>query len=120
VFVVAATLLGVAVMDGIVALAERDMAAMWLTIALVTGTGFLLFLIAALLFLPAGLATALGAGLNSGGRNISIVLAVVGAASPDGLVMVVAAAQVPIFVLPMIQRPIIRYAMARAERTDGG
>ncbi|MBO6783128.1 MAG: hypothetical protein JJ899_07640 [Alphaproteobacteria bacterium] len=116
VFVVAATLLGIAVMDGIVALAARDLAAMALTVALVLGVSFLLFVLGALLFASAGLTTALGAGLNSGGRNISIVLAVVGASASDALVIVVAAAQVPIFVLPVMQKPLIRYAMRRAAR----
>lgn len=111
-FVAAATILGIAVMDGIVAIAARDPAAMWLTVGVALGVSFLLFVIAVALFWPAGRATALGAGLNSGSRNISIVLAVLGAAASDELIMVVAAAQIPIFVLPLIQRPLIRRLMA--------
>lgn len=113
VFVVAATLLGIAVMDDIVALAMRDLGAMFLTVVLLLGVCFLLFLLGMVLFLPAGWTTALGAGLNSGGRNISIVLAVVGASASDALIIVVAAAQIPIFVLPILQKPLIRYIMAR-------
>lgn len=114
VFVVAATMLGIAVMDGIVAIAERDLPLMALIVAIVLGASFLLFVLGTVFFLPAGLTVALGAGLNSGGRNISIVLAVVGASASDALIMVVAAAQLPIFVLPALQRPLIRYAMARS------
>ncbi len=115
-FVVAATLLGIAVMDGIVALAMRDLGAMIVTVALLLGVSFLLFVIGTLLFAPAGWTTALGAGLNSGGRNISIVLAVVGASASDALIIVVAAAQIPIFVLPILQKPLIRWATRRASQ----
>ena len=113
VFVIAATLLGIAVMDGIVEIANRDLALMALIVAIVLGASVLMFVLGTVFFLPAGLTVALGAGLNSGGRNISIVLAVVGASASDSLIMVVAAAQLPIFVLPALQRPLIRYAMAR-------
>lgn len=117
VFVIAATLLGIAVMDGIVVLAMRDLNAMILTVALLLGVCFLLFVLGMLLFSPAGWTTALGAGLNSGGRNISIVLAVVGASASDALIIVVAAAQIPIFVLPIVQKPLIRYVMARQKQS---
>lgn len=120
IFVVAATLLGMAVMDGIVALALRDLGAMILTVVLLLGVCFLLFLLGMLLFLPAGWTTALGAGLNSGGRNISIVLAVAGATASDALIIVVAAAQIPIFVLPILQKPLIRYIMARQVPSESG
>ncbi len=115
VFVIAATLLGIAVMDGIVEIANRDLALMALIVAIVLGASFLMFVLGTVFSLPAGLTVALGAGLNSGGRNISIVLAVVGASASDALIMVVAAAQLPIFVLPVLQRPLIRRAMARNE-----
>ena len=120
IFVVAATLLGMAVMDGIVALALRDPGAMILTVGLLLGVCFLLFLLGMVLFLPAGWTTALGAGLNSGGRNISIVLAVVGASASDALIIVVAAAQIPIFVLPILQKPLIRYIMERQAPPESG
>jgi predicted Na+-dependent transporter len=120
IFVVAATLLGMAVIDGIVALALRDLGAMLLTVVLLLGVCFLLFLLGMLLFLPAGWTTALGAGLNSGGRNISIVLAVAGATASDALIIVVAAAQIPIFVLPILQKPLIRYIMARQVPSESG
>jgi predicted Na+-dependent transporter len=120
IFVVAATLLGMAVIDGIVALALRDLGAMILTVVLLLGVCFLLFLLGMLLFLPAGWTTALGAGLNSGGRNISIVLAVAGATASDALIIVVAAAQIPIFVLPILQKPLIRYIMARQVPSESG
>ena len=103
-------------MDGIVALAMRDLGAMIVTVALLLGVSFLLFVIGTLLFAPAGWTTALGAGLNSGGRNISIVLAVVGASASDALIIVVAAAQIPIFVLPILQKPLIRWATRRASQ----
>jgi len=120
IFVVAATLLGMAVIDGIVALALRDLGAMILTVVLLLGVCFLLFLLGMLLFLPTGWTTALGAGLNSGGRNISIVLAVAGATASDALIIVVAAAQIPIFVLPILQKPLIRYIMARQVPSESG
>ena len=79
----------------------------------VFGGSLVLVGLATLLFWPAGLTTALGAGLNSGPRNISIVLAVVGGTASDELVMTVAAAQLPIFVFPLFQRPLIRRLLAR-------
>lgn len=112
-FVAAATLLGIAVMDGALALTLARPAAMAAVVAAVFGGSLALVLLATALFRPAGLTTALGAGLNSGPRNISIVLAVVGGAASDELIMTVAAAQLPIFIFPLFQRPLIRRLMAR-------
>lgn len=110
-FVLSATLIGIAVMDGVVALTRSEPVAMALTLAAVSAATLSLIVLGALLFLPAGRAAALGAGLNSGPRSISIVLAVLGAAASDELVMVVAATQFPIFVYPLFERPIIRWLM---------
>jgi BASS family bile acid:Na+ symporter len=115
-FVVAATLIGIAVMDGALALTLARPHAMAVAVAAVFGGSLVLVALATLLFRPAGLITALGAGLNSGPRNISIVLAVVGGAASDELVMLVAAAQLPIFAFPLFQRPLIRRLLARAAK----
>ena len=92
-FVVAATLIGVAVMDGALDLTLARPQATLAIVAAVFGGSMLLVLIATLLFWPAGLTVALGAGLASGPRAISFVLAAVGAAARDELIMGVAAAQ---------------------------
>lgn len=113
-FVAAATLIGIALMDGIVALTLADPRAMAIIVAGVFGFSFLLFAAAAFVFLPAGLPAALGVALNSGGRSIAMVLAVVGGGASPELIMVVAAAQLPIFVFPLFQRPLIRWLMQRS------
>ncbi|MEK9662169.1 MAG: hypothetical protein VW644_10625 [Alphaproteobacteria bacterium] len=112
-FVIAATLIGVAVMDGALGLALARPGDAALTVAAVFAGTVALILAASALFWPAGLTTALGAGLASGPRSISTVLAALGAAASDELIMVVAAAQLPIFVLPLVQRPLIRWLTAR-------
>lgn len=119
VFVIVATLIGIAVMDGVVALAQAHPHAMAINVVTVFATSLAQVVLATLLFLPAGLPTALGAGLNSGPRNMGIVLGVLGAAASDEVVMVVAAAQLPIYIFPLFQRPLIRRLMRRQRTAEG-
>ena len=112
-FVLAAMLIGVAVMDGVLDLTLARPHEMAVVAGFVFGGSLLLVMLATLLFWPAGLDTALGAGIAAGPRSISFVLAAVGAAASDEPVMVVAAAQLPIFIFPLVQRPLFRRLRAR-------
>lgn len=61
-----------------------------------------------LLARPAGLRTALTVGLLSGNNNIGIVLAATADRAPESLVVYVALAQFPIYLLPLVQKRLYR------------
>ncbi|MEZ5864282.1 MAG: hypothetical protein R3D25_09535 [Geminicoccaceae bacterium] len=63
--------------------------------------------VAALLpFLP--LRTALTAGLVAGNNNLGLILAAVIDSAPPAMLVFVATAQFPIYLLPIVQRPLYR------------
>ena len=73
---------------------------------------------ATLVFRPlVGLRSALTFGLCCGNNNFGLVLAAMGGAAPPDLVLFVALAQVPIYLLPGLQRPLYRRWFER-ERSE--
>jgi BASS family bile acid:Na+ symporter len=61
-----------------------------------------------LLFLPAGKGTAVALGLTNGNRNAGLALAGLPATAPVEVGLIFALSQVPIYVLPLLLRPIYR------------
>ena len=60
------------------------------------------------LFLPFGLETALTTGMLAGNRNLALILAVLGDSATIEIALFVSLGQLPVYLLPMIQRPLIR------------
>ncbi len=65
-------------------------------------------LITTALFWPAGKARAAAIGYSAGGRNIGIVMSVLGSAAPADTWLFFAMLQFPIYILPMILQPVYR------------
>jgi BASS family bile acid:Na+ symporter len=94
----------IAVMDGVAALAiERPFFVLMATIA-VFGLNIVMQLIATLAFAWQGLQLALTAGLCSGNRNLGLLLAAMADRATTDLLILIAVAQFPIYMLPMLQR----------------
>ena len=72
----------------------------------------------ALVFLPAGRGRAFAIGLTAGNRNIGLMLAATGFQAPDVAWLYFALAQMPIYLLPHLLRPVARWAAGPALR-DG-
>jgi BASS family bile acid:Na+ symporter len=104
----------VAAMDGVTAHALADPA----LVAGLTALSFALalgaILVTTLMFLPAGRHRAFAIGLLAGNRNIGLMLAAAGFAVPDTVWLYFALAQFPIYLLPMLLKPVAR----RLERAD--
>ena len=98
----------IALMDGIPALvAARPHYALML-IALCYSLHLGLNLATVLLFAAFGRPTALSLGYATGGRNIAIVMAVLGPAAPADAWLFFAMLQFPIYSLPMLLKPVYR------------
>jgi len=72
----------------------------------------LLQLLGALLFWPLGLRRALTIGLTTGNRNMGLLLAVLPAGVDPDITLFFALAQVPMYVLPALSRPLVRRLLA--------
>ncbi len=98
----------IAIMDGVTALAfERPDFVITATFA-VFGLNILMQTVTALAFAWRGLHQALTAGLCSGNRNLGLLLAALADRASTDLLIVIAVAQFPIYILPMIQRRLYR------------
>ena len=98
----------IAVMDGVAALAfERPLFVLEATIA-VFGLNIVMQAIATLAFAWRGLHQALTAGLCSGNRNLGLLLAAMADRATTELLIIIAVAQFPIYILPMLQRRLYR------------
>ena len=106
--VIAMLLFAIAAMDGVTAHAIADP----LLVLGLTALAFALSLgsigLTALLFLKAGPARALAIGLLTGSRNIGLMLTAVGFAVPDVAWLYFALAQLPIYLLPHLLKPLAR------------
>ncbi len=94
----------IAIMDGVTELALREPAAVLAATAAVFGLNLLMQAIAALAFAWRGLRQALTAGLCSGNRNLGLLLAAMADRAGQDLLIVIAVAQLPIYILPIVQR----------------
>lgn len=98
----------IAVMDGVTALAvERPGFVLMATFA-VFGLNIFMQIIATLAFAWHGLHQALTAGLCSGNRNLGLLLAAMADRAATDLLILIAVAQFPIYILPMLQRWLYR------------
>jgi BASS family bile acid:Na+ symporter len=105
---------GFGVMDGVQAMLLAE--PMWVLggVALAFLANFGLNLLTALAFLkPAGARVALSAGLLSGNRNMALYLAVLPAATDPGILMYFALCQFPLFLSPVLLRPVYDRLRAR-------
>lgn len=102
--VVGLLVFAIAVMDGVTDLAvERPQFVLTATVA-VFGLNIFMQGLATLAFAWRGLYQALTAGLCSGNRNLGLLLAAMADRASADLLVVIAVAQFPIYILPMVQR----------------
>jgi BASS family bile acid:Na+ symporter len=101
-------LIVIAVFDGThgTLIANPRLAIMLTVMALAAATFYQI--LSAFMFLPFGLKTALTAGMLSGNRNLALVLAVLGSSATTEIALFVALGQVPVYLLPMVQRPLAK------------
>ncbi len=106
--VLAMAMFAVAAMDGVTDHFLRDpllvIGLTLLAFALALG----LMAVTALVFLPAGRARAFAIGLIAGNRNIGVMLLATGFVVPDVAWLYFALAQLPIYLLPHLLRPVAR------------
>lgn len=106
----------IAIMDGVTALMmERPGFVLAATLG-VFGLNLFMQATATLLFAWRGLHQALTAGLCSGNRNLGLLLAALADRASTDLLIVIAVAQFPIYILPMIQRRLYQ-SLAATGRT---
>jgi predicted Na+-dependent transporter len=84
-------------------------------IALAVAVSLALSALTALVFLRAGLRTALTLGHSAGSRNLGLMLAAASGAVPELVWLYVALAQFPIYLLPLPFKPLVRRLLARQE-----
>jgi predicted Na+-dependent transporter len=108
---------GIGVMDGMQAMLLAEPAWVAGGIALAFLGNFGLNLLTALATLPAGRGVALATGLLSGNRNMALYLAVLPAATDSRILLYFALCQFPLFLSPMLLRPI--YDRLRAAGLTG-
>ena len=97
---------GIGVMDGMQAMLLAEPAWVAGGVALAFLGNFGLNLLTTLATLPAGRGVALAAGLLSGNRNMALYLAVLPAATDSRILLYFALCQFPLFLSPMMLRPI--------------
>ncbi len=102
----------IAVMDGVTPriLSEGGTVLLYLACAFALNLGFQA--LTPLLFRSMGLGPALSLGLVAGNRNMALVFAVTGATEPD-LLLYLAVAQIPIYLSPLLTRPVYGRLLAR-------
>ena len=106
--VLAMLLFAIAAMDGVTAHAIADPLLVAGLTALAFTIALALIAVTTLLFLPAGRHRALAVGLTAGSRNIGLMLTAIGFAVPDISWLYFALAQLPIYMLPHMLKPLAR------------
>ncbi|MCZ6763414.1 MAG: hypothetical protein O7C63_00615 [Alphaproteobacteria bacterium] len=107
--VIVMVLVVIAVFDGVHGPMHANPDLALALVAMAFGAVILYQIVGAVLFLPFGLRTALTAGMLSGNRNLAILAAVLGASATTEIALFVALGQLPVFLLPLIQRPLARH-----------
>jgi BASS family bile acid:Na+ symporter len=100
-------LFGIALMDGVTARAIAEPGLVFGLTLLAFALAFLLYGLTALLFAPAGRARALALGFSGAHRNMAVMLAAAGGAAPELTWLYFAAAQFPIYLVPLIISPLV-------------
>jgi len=114
--VIGLLMFAIAVMDGVTALAiERPDFVFSATLA-VFALNIFMQVITALAFYWRGFHQALTAGLCSGNRNLGLLLAAMADRASQDLLIIIAVAQFPIYILPMLQRWLFRRWLQQAGR----
>lgn len=110
--VIVLLIFAIAVMDGVTPriLSEGGTVLLYLAGAFALNLGFQA--LTPLLFRSIGLGPALSLGLVAGNRNMALVFAVTGATEPD-LLLYLAVAQIPIYLSPLLTRPVYGRLLAR-------
>jgi len=103
---------GIALMDGVTVrtLAEPGLV-LGLTL-LAFALAFALYGLTALLFAPAGRERALALGFSGAHRNMAVMLAATGSAAPELTWLYFAAAQFPIYLVPLLVSPLVHRLLA--------
>jgi BASS family bile acid:Na+ symporter len=101
-------LFAVAAMDGVLAAAMNDPGRVARFLAVAFALSFSGFGAAWLLLRPLGRADRLVLGYGTGQRNMGLLIAALGAATPDTTFLFFALAQFPIYLMPQIVRPLVR------------
>jgi len=118
-FSIAFGIVAIAVMAGMRARTEADPSGVALIVA-VACTVYVVWLIGGtLLFLPAGREAAFAIGLNTAARNYALLLAVLGTSATAEVAAMAAAVQLPMYLLPLVQRPLYRRLLSGRALTIG-
>ena len=99
----------VALMDGVAASTLADPMHVFALTALAFAIALGLAGLTALIFWRSGLMAALALGFSSGSRNMGLMLAAAAGAAPDLTWLYFALAQLPIFLLPQLLKPLVRW-----------
>ncbi|MEO1091588.1 MAG: hypothetical protein AAFX81_13215 [Pseudomonadota bacterium] len=116
--VVVLLVFGLAVMDGVTAALIGDP---WFVLRCLAGAfalAFGLFAATSLLFVFLGLRMALTFGLLTGFSNFGVVVAALGPAAEPATVVYLGLAQFPIYMLPILLRPVVSRLLAPRHETD--
>jgi BASS family bile acid:Na+ symporter len=103
---------GIALMDGVTARAIAEPGLVLGLTLLAFGLAFLLYAATALLFAPAGRERALALGFSGAHRNMAVMLAAAGSAAPEPTWLYFAAAQFPVFLVPLMISPLVHRLLA--------
>jgi BASS family bile acid:Na+ symporter len=101
-------LFAVAAMDGVLASVVADPAKVARFLAVAFGISLAGFLSARLLLRPLPPADRFVLGYGTGQRNMGLLIAALGAATPDSTFLFFALAQFPIYLLPQLMKPLAR------------
>jgi bile acid:Na+ symporter, BASS family len=106
----------ITVMDGMAArlMAQPATFLIYLAGAVLVNLGLLV--VGGLLFLPAGRRIALTVAISSGNRNVGLIFALAGAALGRDFLLYLAVAQVPMYLTPVLARPVVRALMPADQR----
>jgi hypothetical protein len=110
----------VGAMHGMQALLLREPALVLTTLlaAFALNAGFQV--LGALVFAASGRRAGLTVGLLSGNRSVGLAWAAVGSALTPGIELFLAMSLLPIYILPLLMRPLVAGVLARATRTPEG
>jgi BASS family bile acid:Na+ symporter len=112
--VIAVFLFAAAAMDGVPRHVMADPLFAFGLLAFIVALTCILVGISMLIFLRAGTSSALVIGLVAGFRNLGLVMAAIGTTLPDVAWFYFALAQFPIYILPMVVKPLARRLRQRA------
>ncbi|MGB7258546.1 MAG: hypothetical protein WBD48_10770 [Pseudolabrys sp.] len=114
--VIAMFVFAVAAMDGVSAHFLADPFEVTKLAALAFGLSLALIALTTVIFLPAGRARAFAIGLIAGNRNLGLMLAGTGFVAPDVAWLYFGLAQIPIYLLPQLLKPLAK----RLQQTANG